>query len=139
MTDLSPDRLRDLYVTQGLTVREVAAELGVSHGQAQQALAETDWYRPRLDVVLDRLDPEQLAADDGETEVLPDGGTRVATGSLRTRESDPEWRLRWFVGDLEHRTAWCSDFAVVENLYDQYLRDDHFTDLSIERREVVRA
>jgi hypothetical protein len=69
------------------------------------------------------------AATDDHTDEVPAPG------------SDPEWRLRWYVGDLAHHTAWTADFATVENLYDQYRRSEVFAghDIVIERRGVVRG
>jgi hypothetical protein len=54
---------------------------------------------------------------------------------------DATWRLRWYVGDLAHHTAWTSDFATVENLYDQYRRSEVHpgSDYVIERRTEVGA
>ncbi|MFC7076130.1 hypothetical protein [Haloarcula halophila] len=50
-----------------------------------------------------------------------------------------EWRLRYRVGDLTHFTAWTSEFATVENLYEQYRRGDYGHDVVIERRAVVQG
>ena len=49
-----------------------------------------------------------------------------------------QWRLRYEVGDLTHYTEWTADFPTVENYYEQYRREDHTHDTTIERREVLR-
>jgi hypothetical protein len=56
-------------------------------------------------------------------------------------DSEPEWRLRWYVGDLAHHTAWTTDFGTVENLYDQYRRAEVHPghDYVIERRTRVET
>lgn len=54
-----------------------------------------------------------------------------------TAPADSQWRLRYCVGDLVHYTEWTTEFATVENLYDQYRRGDYGHDVVIERREVL--
>jgi hypothetical protein len=49
------------------------------------------------------------------------------------------WRVRYHVGDLEHYTAWSTDFATVENLYEQYRRGEYAHDVVIECPTAVRS
>jgi len=61
-----------------------------------------------------------------------------ATASEPAPTGGQQWRLRYVVGDLVHYTEWTSDFATVENYYDQYRRGDYSHDVVIERRTEVR-
>jgi hypothetical protein len=67
----------------------------------------------------ERTDPEQDTAADGPA----------------------QWRLRWYVGDLAHYTAWTTDYGTVENYYQQYRQADTHPghDYAIERRTTIRG
>ncbi|WP_276259877.1 hypothetical protein [Haloglomus litoreum] len=62
--------------------------------------------------------------------------TEERTDEEPTDDAETEYRLRWYVADLAHYTAWSSDFGVIENLQDQYQHDPTHPghDYAIERR-----
>jgi DNA-binding PadR family transcriptional regulator len=53
-------------------------------------------------------------------------------------ETAPRWRLRYHFGDLELFSAWEADLAAVENLAEQFQRDQAFHDVVIERRTTIQ-
>lgn len=55
--------------------------------------------------------------------------TSDSSGADTAATQGNEWPLRYCVGDLVHYTEWTSEFAVVENLYDQYRRGEYGHDV----------
>jgi len=76
-------------------------------------------------------------APSGEVVIMPRSSEGTATEPAAT--DGQQWRLRYVVGELVHYTEWTSDFATVENYYDQYRRGDHGHNVVIERRTEVRG